>query len=84
MRLEQTPLGSSGNAFVFLSPSGKHACELWVETGCGGFSAIPCEPCRFGDPNAVFSEKAKTIPHLTRCGPAGPLTTLDAQPTRLA
>jgi hypothetical protein len=36
-RLKQTLLGTPTNAFVFLSPSGKHACELWVEAGHGAF-----------------------------------------------
>ena len=29
---------------------------------------MPWARRRLGDPNAVFSEEAKTIPHLTRCG----------------
>ena len=40
----------------------------WVETGCAGFLAIPYASRRLPDPNAVFSEKVETIPHLTRLG----------------
>jgi hypothetical protein len=49
----------------FAVPPGEHACVLWVDSGCGGFFAIPYAPRRLRDPNAVCSEKAKTIPPLT-------------------
>jgi hypothetical protein len=45
-------------------PSGKHACELWVASCRDGFLSQPSEPWRLQDPNAVFFEKADTIPHL--------------------
>jgi len=38
---------------------------LRVDSGRSGFLTIPCAPRRLPDPNAVFFEKAKTIPHLT-------------------
>jgi hypothetical protein len=39
---------------------------LAVESGHAGFLTIPCAPRQLSDLNAVFSEKAKTIPPLTR------------------
>ena len=37
----------------------------WVESRHAGFLAIQCVPRRLRDPNAVFSEKVRTIPALT-------------------
>jgi hypothetical protein len=40
--------------------------KLGVDSCHDGFFLTPCQPWRLQDPNSVFSEKAKTIPHLTR------------------
>jgi hypothetical protein len=37
-----------------------------VDSGCAGFIAIPCAPCRLEDPNSAFSNKDKTTPPLTQ------------------
>jgi len=41
---------------------------LRVGSRRAGFLAIPCSSSRLRDPNAAFSEKANTIPHLTQTG----------------
>ena len=50
-------------------PSGKHACDLWVESRRAGFLAISCAQVRVQDPNAVFSETAEALPPLTHSSP---------------
>ena len=40
-----------------------------AESGPTGFLKTPCSSSRLLDLNAVFSEQAKTIPHMTQTGP---------------
>jgi hypothetical protein len=40
--------------------------QSWVASCRDGFLPQPSEPWRLQDPNAVFFEKADTIPHLTQ------------------
>ena len=43
--------------------------EHQAESGPTGFLKTPCSSSRLLDLNAVFSEQAKTIPHMTQTGP---------------
>jgi hypothetical protein len=59
------------NIFHANACCGRRELSHQVESGCPGFVAIPYAPRQLSDLNAVLSEKAKTIPTLTRNGPHG-------------